>query len=206
MVKEMEYHDGATPLDADELEDLKFPHVTTRGELDHLEQANIEAGLLWLNRRKNPDILNEQFVRNLHKRLFGEVWRWAGSYRLTEKDIGVTPIQIAAQLRDLLVDARYWVNNSTYSPVEGAIRFHHRLVYIHPFPNGNGRHARIMADALLEKIHKTQAMDWSGGSDLQRMNERRKQYIAALRAADGGEYGPLFIFVGNEESHGQSPQ
>lgn len=196
----MEYPEGATPLDADELEGLKFPHVTTRGELDHLEQANIEAGLLWLNRSKDTDILNDQFVRNLHKRLFGEVWRWAGSYRLTEKNIGVAPIQIAAQLRDLLDDVRYWVNNRTYNPTEGAIRFHHRMVYIHPFPNGNGRHARIMADTLLEKVHKTQALDWSGGSDLQRMNERRKQYIAALRAADGGDYGPLFIFVGYEGS------
>ena len=198
MVKEMEYPEGATPLDADELDGLKFPHVTTRGELDHLEQANIEAGLLWLNRKKDPDILNDQFVRSLHKRLFGEVWRWAGSYRLTEKNIGVAPGQITVQLRGLLDDVRYWVNNNIYNPIEGAIRFHHRMVYIHPFPNGNGRHARIMADALLEKVHKTQALDWSGGTDLQCMNERRKQYIAALRAADSGDYGPLFIFVGHE--------
>ncbi len=198
MVEEIEYPEGATPLDADEMEGLKFPHVTTRGELDHLEQANITAGLLWLNRRKDPDILNDQFVRNLHRHLFGEVWRWAGSYRITEKNIGVDPRQINVQLRNLLDDVRYWVKNSTYNPIEGAVRFHHRMVYIHPFPNGNGRHARIMADALLEKVHKAQALDWSGGYDLQRMNERRKQYIAALRAADGGDYGPLFIFVGHE--------
>jgi Fic-DOC domain mobile mystery protein B len=198
MVEEMEYPEGAAPLDADELEGLRFPHVTTRGELDHLEQANIEAGLLWLSRRKDSDILTDQFVRNLHKRLFGEVWKWAGSYRLTEKNIGVDARQINVQLRDLLDDVRYWAKNSTYSPIEGAIRFHHRLVYIHPFPNGNGRHARIMADVLLEKVHKTQAIDWSGGDDLQRMNERRKHYIAALRAADGGDYGPLFELVGYE--------
>jgi len=185
-------------LDADEMEGLKFPHVTTRGELDHLEQANITAGLLWLNRTKDHDILNDQFVRNLHKRLFGEVWRWAGSYRIAEKNIGVDPRQINVQLRNLLDDVRYWVKNSTYNPIEGAVRFHHRMAYIHPFPNGNGRHARIMADALLEKVHKVQALDWSGGDDLQGMNERRKQYIAALRAADGGDYGPLFIFVGYE--------
>lgn len=198
MAGEMEYPEGATPLDADELEGLKFPHVTTRGELDHLEQANIEAGLLWLDRRKAPDILTGQFVRNLHKRLFGEVWRWAGSYRLTEKNIGVDPRQINFQLRNLLDDVRYWVKNSTYNPVEGAVRLHHRMVYIHPFPNGNGRHARIMADTLLEKVYKAQVLDWSGGNDLQQMSERRKQYIAALRAADGGDYGPLFIFVGYE--------
>lgn len=198
MAKEMEYPEGATPLSAEEMEGLKFPHVTTRGELDHLEQANIESGLLWLGRRKNTDILNDQFVRNLHKHLFGEVWRWAGSYRLTEKNIGVAPEQINIQLRDLLDDVRFWVDNSTYDPIEGAVRFHHRMVYIHPFPNGNGRHARIMADALLEKIHKVQALEWSGDYDLQRMNERRIQYIAALRAADGGDYSPLFNFVGYE--------
>ena len=194
----MKYPEGATPLDADELEGLKFPHVTTLGELDHLEQANIEAGLIWLNRRKDPDILNDQFVRLLHKQLFGEVWRWAGSYRLTVKNIGVAPEQISIQLRNLLDDVQYWVKNNTFSPIESAVRFHHRLVSIHPFPNGNGRHARIMADVLLEKVHKTQAIDWSGGDDLQRMNERRKQYITALRAADIGDYGPLFIFVGYE--------
>lgn len=174
---------------------MKFPHVTTRGELDHLEQANIEAGLLWLGRRKDSDILNDQFVRNLHKRLFGEVWRWAGSYRLTEKNIGVAPEQIKVQLRDLLDDVRYWVENSTYNPIEAAVRLHHRMVYIHLFPNGNGRHARIMADVLLENVYKAQAIDWSGGHDLQRMNERRKQYIAALVAADSGDYAPLLWFA-----------
>jgi Fic-DOC domain mobile mystery protein B len=198
MIKEMEYPERATPLDADEMEGLKFPHVTTRGELDHLEQANIAAGLLWLNRRKGSDILNEQFVRSLHRRLLGEVWRWAGTYRHTEKNIGVDPRQINVQLRDLLDDVLYWVENGTYNPIESAVRFHHRMVFIHPFPNGNGRHARIMADALLEKVHKVQAIDWAGGEDLQRMNDRREQYIAALRAADGGDYGPLLIFVGRE--------
>lgn len=197
MAEEMEYPEGATPLNEEEMEGLKFPHVTTRGELDHLEQANIEAGLIWLNRRKNSDILNDQFVRNLHKRLFGEVWKWAGSYRLTEKNIGVAPEQINVQLRNLLDDVRYWVKYRTYNPIEAAVRFHHRMVFIHPFPNGNGRHARIMADALLEKVHKAQTLDWSGGDDLQRMNERRKQYIAALKAADSGDYVPLLIFVGS---------
>jgi len=198
MVGEIEYPVGATPLDAEEMEGLKFPHVTTRGELDHLEQANIEAGLQWLNRRKSPDILNDQFVRNLHKRLFGEVWKWAGGYRFTEKNIGVAPEQINVQIRNLLDDTQYWVNNDTYVPTEAAVRFHHRLVYIHPFPNGNGRHARIMADTLLEKVYKAQAIDWAGGNDLQQMNERRQHYIAALRAADGGDYRSLLLFIGYE--------
>ena len=196
MVNMIEYPEGATPLDPDELQGLKFPHVTTRGELDHLEQANIQNGLRWLSRNKSTDILNDQFARKLHLYLFGEVWSWAGLFRQTEKNIGVDPLQISVRLRQLLDDVQYWVENGTYTPIEAAIRFHHRLVYIHPFPNGNGRHARVYADALLEKVCRTERIDWSGGYDLQQMNERRHQYIHALRAADGGDYGPLYDFAG----------
>ena len=191
----IEYPEGATPLDPDEMEGLKFKHVTTRGQLDHLEQANIQQGLAWLQRHKSDDILNETFVRNLHRRLFGEVWSWAGAFRLTEKNIGIDPIHIAVQLRMLLDDVRFWVENGTYDPIEIAIRFHHRLVCIHLFPNGNGRHARIMADALLTKTLKLKPIDWSGGYDLQNMNERRTQYIQALRAADKGDIKPLLHFA-----------
>ncbi|MGV6852589.1 MAG: mobile mystery protein B [bacterium] len=105
----------------------------------------------WLKKQKSPDILSEGFVRDLHKRLFGQVLKWAGLFRITEKNIGVDPIQIAIQLRQLLDDARYWIEHETYPPKELAARFHHKFVLIHPFPNGNGRHARIMADAILTR-------------------------------------------------------
>jgi len=192
----MDEPDGATPLDPDEMEGLVFKHVTTRGQLDHLEQANMESGLQWLARRKSKDILNEGFVRELHKRLFGEVWRWAGTFRRTEKNIGIDPVRIPVQLRLLLDDVRYWVEHGTYSPIESAVRFHHRLVYIHLFANGNGRHARIMADALLSNIFGVPGIDWAGGHDLQTMNQRRNAYIQALRKADGGDYQALLVFVG----------
>lgn len=184
--------DGSIPLDSDEMAGLLFKHVTTRGELDQLEQANIDEGMQWLKKQKNPDVLTEGFVCNLHKKLFGKVWRWAGSFRKTEKTIGVGPIQ----LRQLLDDAKYWIENETYPPKELAARFHHKLVYIHPFPNGNGRHARIMADALLTKLMYEEEIDWAGGYALEKMNARREQYIAALRAADGHDYGALLEFVG----------
>jgi Fic-DOC domain mobile mystery protein B len=192
----MEYPKGATPLDSDEMEGLKFKHVTTREELDHLEQANIEKGLRWLSRHKNPDVLSERFVRELHKKLLGEVWKWAGTFRKTEKNIGIDPTQISVQLRVLMDDARFWVENATYTPVEIAARFHHRLVYIHCFPNGNGRHARIMADEVLMKLLGKEPIDWSAGYQLQTMNQRRDEYILTLRAADVGDYGPLLAFVG----------
>jgi Fic-DOC domain mobile mystery protein B len=189
--------EGATPLDPDELEGLKFKHITTRGELDELEQVNVQNGLQWLRRRRSRlDVLSERFIRDLHRRLFGEVWKWAGAFRLTEKNIGIDPVQISVQLRALLDDARFWVENQTYPPLEAAARFHHRLVRIHCFANGNGRHARIAADEFLKQYFEHPPIDWAAGHDLMKSNERRDAYIAALRAADGGDYGPLFEFVG----------
>ncbi len=161
---DMDYLDGATPLDPDEMEGLRFKHISTRGELDQLEQAGITEGMKWLDKQKNPDVLTEGFVCDLHKRLFGDVWKW--------------------------------VKNDTYPPRELAARFHHKLVYIHPFQNGNGRHARIMADAVLIRLLDEPAIDWAGGYKLERMNERRDKYIAALRAADGHDYSELLKFVG----------
>ena len=188
--------DGATPLDPDELDGLRFRHITTRGELDQLEQVNIESGLAWLARRRKTDILTEQFVHDLHRRLFGDVWKWAGKFRLTEKNIGIDPAHIAVQLRILLDDARFWSDNGTFIPLEAAARFHHRMVQIHPFPNGNGRHGRIAADVYLEQCFGHPPVDWAAGHNLQSMNERRTQYIAALRAADAGDLAPLLSFVG----------
>ena len=196
MVEIMDYPDGATPLDPDEMDGLRFKHVSTRGELDQLEQANIDKGLQWVKKQKNPDVLTEDFVCELHKKLFGKVWKWAGSFRRTEKNIGIDPVQISIQLRQLLDDARYWVESGTYPPMELAARFHHKLVYIHPFSNGTGRHSRVMADAVLTKLLDEPAIDWAGGKKLEQMNERRELYIKALRLADAHDYSALLEFVG----------
>ncbi|QIK41057.1 mobile mystery protein B [Pontivivens nitratireducens] len=192
--------DGATPLDPDEMEGLRFKHISTRGELDELEQANITQGLRWLSRRRGGDILADDFVRSLHKRLFGDVWKWAGTYRLREKNIGIDPMLISVQLRYLLDDARYWAEHSTYEPLEAAARFHHRMVQIHPFPNGNGRHARISADIYLNDYFDLSPIAWASGFNLQADNERRSQYIIALRAADGGDFEPIISFVGGGQA------
>ena len=169
----LEYPEGATPLDPNEIGGLKYKHITTQGELDELEQANITSGLRWLARTRRKDILTDDFAIELHRRLFGDVWEWAGRYRKTGKNIGVDPVQIAVQLRGAMADAQYWVDHRTYQPVEAAARLHHRVVFVHPFSNGNGRHARIMADAVLEKIYDANAIDWTAGADLQKMNDRR---------------------------------
>ncbi|WP_193370679.1 mobile mystery protein B [Pelagibius marinus] len=190
---------GATPLDPDERQGLKYDHITTRGELDELEQANIEQGLAWASRRRRRDVFDDAFIRRLHKELFGDVWTWAGEYRQTEKNIGIDPLQIPEQMRVLLGNARYWAENGIFSPLEAAARFHHRMVQIHPFPNGNGRHARIAADIMLEEVYEHPPVEWANGFDLQADNERRQAYIAALRAADGEDFAPLLSFVGTVE-------
>ncbi|MER9232912.1 mobile mystery protein B [Mesorhizobium sp. M0622] len=196
MTIKLEYPEGATPLDPNELGGLKYKHITTQGELDELEQVNIASGLRWLARTRRKDILSDDFAIELHRRLFGDVWDWAGAFRKTGKNIGVDPTQIGAQLRGLMDDAQYWAANGTYSATEAAVRLHHKLVFIHPFANGNGRHARIMADVVLDKVYGTGPIDWTAGSDLQKINERRIEYIAALKAADAHDVGPLLAFIG----------
>jgi Fic-DOC domain mobile mystery protein B len=192
---EMDYPEGATPLDPDEMEGLKLPHIETRGELDQVEQQNIQDGYNWLSRqRKYKDFLSDVFLRALHDNLFGEVWSWAGQFRHTEKNIGIDPRYIQIELRNLLDDAKYWIEHGTYSREEFAVRFHHRLVKIHPFPNGNGRHARIMTDVLLEKELGVAPISW-GADSLSKDGEHRKVYLNALRAADNNDYSLLVEFV-----------
>lgn len=191
----MEYLDGETPLDPDEMEGLKHPHIQTRGELNQLEQHNIQEGYKWLtSQRKHKDFLTEAFLLDLHKQMLGQVWAWAGSFRHTEKNIGVDPLDIGVELRNLLADAKYWVEYGTYNREEFAARFHHRLVKIHPFPNGNGRHARIMTDVILERLLEELPIEWGAGV-LDIEGDHRQNYIGTLRAADNNDYQPLIEFV-----------
>jgi len=151
---EFEYEEGQTPLNEDEKEGLIIKTITTQGELDEHEQRNIEKAIEWTIHRKfqTKRILSEKFIKELHKKMFSETWKWAGDFRQSEKNIGVTWITIPLELRALLDDTKYWIENSTYPPDELAIRFKHRLVNIHCFPNGNGRHSRIMADIIINSI------------------------------------------------------
>jgi len=191
---DFEEPDGATPLEHEEREGLRFSHVSTRAELNELEQANIEEGLRWLSRQRKPDVLSEKFIRQLHIKLFGDVWKWAGQFRKTEKSIGIDPHLIGTELKKFLDDVQYWVDHQTYPAQELAMRFHHRLVWIHLFPNGNGRHARVMTDALLEKVLGQAPVNWRGSEEITE-SQRRQQYIEALRKADARDYRALLAFV-----------
>lgn len=186
---ELEYMDGQTPLDEEEKEGLLIPTIATRGELDEFEQQNIEQAVQWtLGRSYKPDtVFTEDFIRLVHKRMYADVWARAGEFRRTEKNIGVDKWQIPTQLRCLLEDIRYWHENNTYPPDEIAVRFKQRLVSIHCFPNGNGRHSRLLADIIIEKIYKQPVFSW-GAANLSSDGDVRAAYLKAVKAADQGDY------------------
>jgi len=152
---QIQYEEGQTPLDEDEKDGLLIPSVTTRAELDEVEQRNIEEAIRWtLGRGKKftaSEMLTETFVRELHRRMLGEVWQWAGNFRQTDKNIGVDKYQVGIELRTLLDDCKYWIEKKVWGEDEIAIRFKHRIVSIHCFANGNGRHARLMGDLIAER-------------------------------------------------------
>jgi Fic-DOC domain mobile mystery protein B len=191
---EFNYPEGATPLDPNEIEGLLLTHITTRSELDRWEQDNMNEALAWLEQRKPKDILNESFMKLLHKRMFGNVWKWAGDLRKTKKNLGVPFYRISIEVKKLCDDVKYWVQNKTFTEDEIAARFHHRLVFIHLFPNGNGRHARLIADILLENVLAKPPFTW-GSENLAAFGLDRKKHIDSLVAADRGDYGLLLNFV-----------
>ncbi len=193
---EIKYDDGQTPLDENEKEGLKIESITTQGELDEFEQLNIEKAVGWIfrTRLKPEKILTEKFIKELHRRMYVDVWRWAGEFRKSEKNIGVNWARIGIELRTLIDDTKYWVNNKTFSPQEVAIRFKHRIVSIHCFPNGNGRHSRLMADIIIESIYGMEPFSWHQ-SNMVKANETRMKYIRSLKEADRGNINPLIEFA-----------
>lgn len=188
--------EDATPLEPQEREGLLQSWITHRKDLNEAEQENIVEGAAWARgRRRLPldRLLSVDFMQTLHKRMFGDVWQWAGTFRTTERNIGIQAYRIAMELAALLDDIRFWIEHETYPRDEIAIRFHHRLVAIHPFPNGNGRHARLAADLLVERLGG-EPFSWGGGS-LADVGELRARYVAALKAADDHDIGPLLEFA-----------
>lgn len=188
--------EDATPLEPEEREGLLQSWITHRGDLNEAEQDNILAGAAWARGRrgrKPQDILGIDFAMTLHKRMFGDVWKWAGTCRMTARNIGVDAYRIQTDMAALFGDVHYWVQHEAYPPDEIAVRLHHRLVAIHPFPNGNGRHARLMADLLIERLGG-EPFSWGGGG-LADTGALRTLYVEALRAADDHDIGPLLAFA-----------
>lgn len=191
-----EYAPGATPIDLDEAAGLIPAHLTLQRELNEYEEANILEATEWLYARRRGDPLDERFIHIVHGRMFNQTWKWAGKPRRSDKNIGVSWFEIPVRLRQMLGDVRAQIEHHAYSPKEIAARYHHRLVAIHVYPNGNGRHARLMADLLLTELGG-QRFEW-GRDSLVAASEIRARYIAALRAADVGDCRPLLEFLENE--------
>lgn len=193
----IDYLEGQTPLDDDECEGLKIDSITTREELDELEDLNIQEAQKWLMKKRKftaEEVLSQDFVRTLHRRMYGDVWNWAGHFRKTKKNIGVPFYRIPEELHILLEDAKLWINQKTYLPDEIAIRVKHRIVAIHCFPNGNGRHSRMIGDILVEKVLGREPFTWGNGN-LVKDGDPRRAYLKAVKAADNGDIAPLLAFA-----------
>jgi Fic-DOC domain mobile mystery protein B len=195
---DLSYPQGATPLDPDEAAGLLPTHITTQADLNAWEETNILEGERWVARQTKRDPLTEGFVRDLHSKMFSHTWRWAGTFRSSNKNIGVDWPQVATRLRNLLDNTRHQID---HTPIAGnsaecdalAIRFHHQLVWIHPFPNGNGRHARLMADTLALRLGQAR-FTW-GSASLGSTGNARAHYLQALRTADEGSMDALIAFA-----------
>jgi Fic-DOC domain mobile mystery protein B len=184
---------GNTPIDPAEIEDLIPSSISTQAELNEFEQASILEAEKWLLAAKPGNILSSAFLKELHRRMFNQTWKWAGHYRKTEKNIGTSWPKISLELETLCREAKYWVQEQSYGSDELAIRFHHKLVLIHCFPNGNGRHARLAADCLVESLGM-KAFTW-GACGLRRAGAGREKYLECLKAADKNELQPLIEFA-----------
>jgi Fic-DOC domain mobile mystery protein B len=182
----------ATPVTPEEMSELIPAYVAYRSELNEAEQENIARAQDWALRSRR-DLLSEKFIMDLHKQMLGDVWRWAGKFRTSERNLGIPFYEIPTALRQLLDDAKAWIEHKSYPPDEVAVRFHHRLVQIHPFPNGNGRHSRLMADLMVMRLG-WERFSW-GSANLQTIGDVRGRYIAALKAADNLDLGPLLAFA-----------
>jgi Fic-DOC domain mobile mystery protein B len=191
----LEYTEGQTPIDAEEQLGLRIKTIVTQAELNEFEQQNIELAIEWTlqNRFTVDQILTETFLQKSHKKMFGNVWKWAGKFRTTNKNLGVDRLQIRLHLRQLLEDCKYWIANHTFTEDEIAIRFKHRLVSIHLFSNGNGRHSRLIADLLIKALGKEE-FTW-GSNDLTPDGDIRRSYINAIRNADAGDCESLLKFA-----------
>ena len=191
-----EYQDGQTPLDEEEKEGLLITTITTRAELDEFEQLNIQKAIEWTLTRKfkAEKLLTENFIKELHQKMFGDTWAWAGKFRNSNKNLGVNSFMVGVELKNLLDDVKFWINHNIYQPDEIAIRFKHRIVSIHCFSNGNGRHSRLMADVIIEHLFNQPVYSW-GNTNLINAGEARKQYLSTVKQADKGDIYPLIQFA-----------
>jgi Fic-DOC domain mobile mystery protein B len=193
---DLDYKDGQTPIDEDEKEGLLITTITTRGDLNEFEQLGVEKAIEWTRKRKFGllQILSEEFVMGLHRRMFEDIWDWAGEFRTSNKNLGVDKNQIRIELKKLFDDCRYWTEHKRFAEDDIAVRFSHRMVTIHPFANGNGRHSRLIADILISHGFGRPYFSW-GSINLTAQDAARSAYLKAIGEADNNEYRSLIEFA-----------
>ncbi len=192
----LEYINSTTLLNPEEINGLKIKSISTQGEIDEFEQQNIEKAIQWTFGKKltAETLISEKFILAIHRKMFSDVWKWAGEFRKSEKNLGIPSYKIQSELKMLLDDTLYWIQNGTYTKDEICIRFKHRLVSIHCFANGNGRHSRLMADLISESIFRNPVFSW-GTRTLTSSIQAREYYLSAINSADQLDYEPLIKFA-----------
>ena len=192
----LEYIHSTTLLSPEEMDGLQIKSISTQGELDEFEQQNIEKAIQWtFGKKLNPaSLVSEKFILEIHKRMFSDVWKWAGKFRKTEKNLGIPSYKIPTELKILLDDTLFWIDNNPYSADEACLRFKHRLVSIHCFSNGNGRHSRLMADLIAERIFQSPVFTWGMKTYTNNLSAR-EIYLSAIKTADNLDYQPLIKFA-----------
>ncbi|MDQ8166063.1 MAG: mobile mystery protein B [Gemmatimonadota bacterium] len=199
-MKHLHDEPGNTPLDEDETEGLIPPHLTSRAELNQWEANNIASAHEWGTRQRS-DVLDVAFLGELHRRMFGMTWKWAGGYRKSDKSLSPHRWTQVPELMRNLIDnthAQYDASSKASADVdEIAVRFHHEIVRIHPWPKGNGRHGRLATDLLLRQWGRP-PFTWAQGADPARASDVRARYIHALRQADAGDFSELRALVREE--------
>ena len=193
---DLEYSSGQTPLDEDEKDGLLIETISTHGDLNEFEQLTIEEAMKWTYGKtfKAETVFTEEFIRMIHRRMFGNVWVWAGKFRKTNKNLGVDKLLISVELKVLCDNALFWLHNRIYREDEIAILFKHKIVSMHCFPNGNGRHSRLMGDLIIVNVFGKKPFSW-GAKELLLSGDSRSNYLQALKAADRGDYAPLLTFA-----------
>lgn len=171
--------------------------VATNNELNELEALNIADAFAWADDQtwQTADFFTQHVLREIHAKMFDQVWVWAGTYRSREVNIGnCPPEEISTRLEQVLGNLSYQSENGR-SAHDVCTALHHCIAQIHPFPNGNGRHARLVARLLAQTMGlERSSLTW-GSTEYADEDTRKAAYISSLRAADDGDFGPLKSFI-----------
>jgi Fic-DOC domain mobile mystery protein B len=188
--------EGATPLD--DISGLLRRDITTRGQLDEAETLNILGAVDWIERGRLRDVFTVDFYERLHSRMYDDVWEWAGDLRSVtgaRPNIGVPPEMVPIELGRVAMEFNWeWQNSDQTNLLPFIAKYHHALVWVHPFNNGNGRWSRLACDVVMKRLAKKPLITWATDT-LNVDSGERSQYINALKMADDFDLAPLVEYL-----------